>query len=181
MSMLENFFDIRKNSRKLFEGLEIAEHQALCDAWMNQYPTISISFRQIDGLNFMDAYQQLVYEIALLYQNHTYLLDSQVISKQEKFLFQQISDRKAEKTDVLRSIQFLTLLLNKHYNKKVILLIDEYDVPVAKANNNGYYTEIPIFTNFFKIRNSNGNIHFFHLCCPFHVAMHRLFVASMIP
>lgn len=54
MSMLENFFDIRKNSRKLFEGLEIAEHQALCDAWMNQYPTISISFRQIDGLNFMD-------------------------------------------------------------------------------------------------------------------------------
>lgn len=142
MSMLENFFDIRKNSRKLFEGLEIAEHQALCDAWMNQYPTISISFRQIDGLNFMDAYQQLVYEIALLYQNHTYLLDSQVISKQEKFLFQQISDRKAEKTDVLRSIQFLTLLLNKHYNKKVILLIDEYDVPVAKANNNGYYTEM---------------------------------------
>ena len=80
MSMLENFFDIRKNSRKLFEGLEIAEHQALCDAWMNQYPTISISFRQIDGLNFMDAYQQLVYEIALLYQNHTYLLDCQVIS-----------------------------------------------------------------------------------------------------
>ena len=109
---------------------------------MNRYPTVSISFRQIDGLNFMDAYRQLVYEIALLYQKHTYLLDSQAISNQEKSLFQQISDRKAEKTDVLRSIQFLTLLLNKHYNKKVILLIDEYDVPVAKANNNGYYAEM---------------------------------------
>lgn len=60
MSMLENFFDIRKNSRKLFEGLEIAEHQALCDAWMNQYPTISISFRQIDGLNFTGAYRILL-------------------------------------------------------------------------------------------------------------------------
>ena len=142
MSVLESFFDIRKDSRKLFAGLEITENQALCDEWMNRYPTISISFRQVDGLNFMDAYQQLVYEIALLYQNHRYLLDSQAISKQEKALFQQISDRKAEKTDVLRSIQFLTLLLNKHYNKKVILLIDEYDVPVAKANSNGYYDEM---------------------------------------
>ena len=142
MNMLENFFDIRKDSRKLFEGLEIADHQALCDEWMNQYPTIAISFRQIEGLNFTDAYQQLVYEIAFLYQNHAYLLDSPAISEQEKSLFRRISDRKAEKTDVLRSIQFLTQLLNRHYNKKVILLIDEYDVPVAKANNNGYYKEM---------------------------------------
>ncbi len=142
MSMLESFFDIREDSRKLFEGLEIAKHQELCEEWMNQYPTISISFRQIEGLNFMEAYQQLVYEIALLYQNHAYLLDSPAISEQEKSLFRQISDRKAEKTDVLRSIQFLTQLLNRHYDKKVILLIDEYDVPVAKANNNGYYKEM---------------------------------------
>ena len=142
MNMLESFFDIRKDSRKLFEGLEIADHQALCDEWMNQYPTIAISFRQIEGLNFTDAYQQLVYEIAFLYQNHAYLLDSPAISEPEKSLFRRISDRKAEKTDVLRSIQFLTQLLNRHYNKKVILLIDEYDVPVAKANNNGYYKEM---------------------------------------
>ena len=142
MNMLESFFDIRRDSRKLFEGLEIAKHQALCDAWMNQYPTISISFRQIEGLNFTDAYQQLVYEIALLYQDHTYLLDSSAIREQEKSLFRRIGDRKADKTDVLRSVQFLTQLLNRHYNKKVILLIDEYDVPVAKANNNGYYKEM---------------------------------------
>lgn len=57
MNMLESFFDIRKDSRKLFEGLEIAEHQALCAEWMNQYPTVFVSFRQVDGLNFMDAYQ----------------------------------------------------------------------------------------------------------------------------
>lgn len=83
MNMLESFFDIRKDSRKLFEGLEIADHQALCDEWMNQYPTIAISFRQIEGLNFTDAYQQLVYEIAFLYQNHAYLLDSPAISEPE--------------------------------------------------------------------------------------------------
>ena len=52
MSMLENFFDIRKDSRKLFEGLEIAENQTLCDEWMNQYPTIFVSFRQVDGRSF---------------------------------------------------------------------------------------------------------------------------------
>ena len=142
MSMLENFFDIRKDSRKLFAGLEITRHQALCEEWMNQYPTIFVSFRQVDGLNFQDAYQQLVYEIALLYGKHTYLLESQMISEQEKAIFLQISERKAEKTDVMRSIQFLTQLLNKYYDKKVILLIDEYDVPVSKANNNGYYKEM---------------------------------------
>lgn len=56
MSMLESFFDIRKDSRKLFEGLEITKNQALCDEWMNQYPTIFVSFRQVDGLNFTGAY-----------------------------------------------------------------------------------------------------------------------------
>ena len=56
MSMLESFFDIRKNSRKLFEGLEIARQSELCSKWMNQYPTVSVSFRQVDGLNFTSAY-----------------------------------------------------------------------------------------------------------------------------
>ena len=142
MSMLESFFDIRKDSRKWFEGLEIRKHQAMCDAWMNQYPTISISFRQIEGLCFDDAYQQLVYEISLLYRDHGYLLDSSMIGDSEKRLFRQILERKAGKTDMLRSIQFLMQLLNRHYGKKVILLIDEYDVPAAKANHNGYYKEM---------------------------------------
>ncbi len=142
MSMLESFFDIRKDSRKWFEGLEIRKHQTMCDAWMNQYPTISISFRQIEGLCFDDAYQQLVYELSLLYRDHGYLLDSSMISDSEKLLFGKILERKAGKTDMLRSIQFLMQLLNRHYGKNVILLIDEYDVPVAKANNNGYYKEM---------------------------------------
>ena len=142
MSMLESFFDIRRDSRELFDGLEIAEHLELCEEWMNRYPTVFISFRQVDGLNFRDAYEQLVYEIALLYQKHAHLLDSQAISEQESLLFQQISERRADRTDVMRSIQLLTQMLNKYYGRKVILLIDEYDVPVAKANSNGYYAEM---------------------------------------
>ena len=67
MSMLESFFDIRKDSRKLFEGLEIAENQALCDAWMNRYPTAFVSFRQVDGLDFAGAYDMLTWVISELY------------------------------------------------------------------------------------------------------------------
>ena len=68
MSMLENFFDIRKNSQKLFEGLEIAKHQTLCDEWMNQYPTIFVSFRQVDGVDFTGAYDMLTWVISDLYK-----------------------------------------------------------------------------------------------------------------
>ena len=75
MSMLESFFDIRKDSKELFDGLEIAEHQVLCDEWMNQYPTVFVSFRQVDGLDFTGAYDMLTMVIADLYNKHLYLLD----------------------------------------------------------------------------------------------------------
>ena len=103
---------------------------------------IFLSLKNVEGLDFPSAYQQLVYEISSLYREHEYLLDSPVLSTQDKFYFQQIRNRKAEKTDILRSIQFLSRLLVRHYDEKVILLMDEYDVPVAKANSNGYYREM---------------------------------------
>lgn len=142
MSMLEAFFDIRKDHRALFEDLEIASHPALCAAWMNQYPTVFITLRQVEGLNFQDAYGQLLYEIALLYQEHAYVLDGASMSEPEKQLYRRLMNREADRTDVLRSIEFLTQVLHKHYGRKVILLMDEYDVPVAKANTNGYYQEM---------------------------------------
>lgn len=142
MSMLEAFFDIRKDHRALFEGLEIASHPVLCAAWMNQYPTVFITLRQVEGLNFQDAYGQLLYEIALLYQEHAYVLDGASMSEPEKQLYRRLMNREADRTDVLRSIEFLTQVLHKHYGRKVILLMDEYDVPVAKANTNGYYQEM---------------------------------------
>ena len=67
MNMLESFFDIRKDSKKLFEGLEIAKNQALCEEWMNQYPTVFVSFRQVDGLDFTGAYDMLTMAIAELF------------------------------------------------------------------------------------------------------------------
>lgn len=142
MSMLENFFDIRKDSKLLFEGLEIADKQALCEAWMNQYPVIFLSLKSVDGNDFSTAYSQLAYEIGVLYKEHDYLLESLVLGEEEKKLFWQIKERKTGKIEVMRSLQILSQLLNKHYKKEVILLIDEYDVPIAKATSNGYYKEM---------------------------------------
>ena len=142
MSMLENFFDIRKNSKKLFEGLEIAKHQTLCDEWMNQYPTIFVSFRQVDGLDFTGAYDMLTWVISELYKKHLYLLGSDRINECDKEIARQLIRGNASLKDTKGSLMLLTRLLQQYYGKSVILLIDEYDVPVAKANNNGYYKEM---------------------------------------
>lgn len=142
MSMLENFFDIRKDSKLLFDGLEIADKQALCEKWMNQYPVIFLSLKSVDGNDFSTAYSQLAYEIGALYKEHDYLLESPVLGEEEKKLFWQIKERKTGKIEIMRSLQILSQLLNKHYKKEVILLIDEYDVPIAKATSNGYYKEM---------------------------------------
>ena len=142
MSMLENFFDIRKDSRQLFEGLEVTNHQTLCDEWMNQYPTIFVSFRQVDGLDFTGAYDMLTWVISELYKKHLYLLEGDQIDESDKEIARQLIWGNASLKDTKGSLLLLTRLLQQYYRKPVILLIDEYDVPVAKANSNGYYKEM---------------------------------------
>ena len=161
MSMLESFFDIRKDSKKLFDGLEISHQKNLCEKWMNQWPVVFLSLKNVDGIHFSDAYQQLVYEISLLYQQHDNLLKSTALSDRDKFLFKQLQERQAGKTDIMRSLQFLTRLLEQHYGKKVILLIDEYDVPIAKANNHGYYNEMmDVIKGLMQALKDNPSLHF---------------------
>ena len=76
MSMLEHFFDIRKDSMAIFEGLEISENTALCSEWMNQYPTIFISFKDVGGLNFLSAFKHIQSVISKLYEKNDYLLQN---------------------------------------------------------------------------------------------------------
>ena len=142
MSMLANFFDIRKDSKAMFAGLQISKNAALCKEWMNQWPVVFLSFKNIDGDKFSLAYQQMVYEIGLLYDSYSELLTSNKLSEDDKTLFLQLKRRTANEIDVLRSIQFLLSLLYKHYGKTVILLLDEYDVPLAKSSAHGYYPEM---------------------------------------
>lgn len=142
MSMLDAFFDIRKESKKLFEGLEISKQQDLCAKWMNRYPTVFVSFRQVEGLDFAGAYDMLTVVIANLFNKHIYLLDSKKATEFQKKSFRQLLSANASVKEVKSSIELLMNMLYDYYDKPVILLIDEYDVPVAKANNNGYYNEM---------------------------------------
>lgn len=142
MSMLESFFDIRKDNKALFEGLEIAKRHELCMEWMNQWPTVFVSFRQVDGLNFNSAYDMLTLVISELYKKHLYLLDSDKVDSFDKEIVKQLIQGTASAKDTKGSLMLLTRLMYQQYGKPVILLIDEYDVPVAKANSNGYYEEM---------------------------------------
>lgn len=142
MSMLSSFFDITRNSRALFDGLEVSGNAEVCRLWMNQYPTVFLTFKNVDGLTFSSAYGQLKYEIADLYKRYDFLLSSERISEEEKRLFDQIRQRTAGEIEVRRSIQLILQLLSEYYNKPAILLLDEYDVPLAKASSQGYYDEM---------------------------------------
>ena len=142
MSMLESFFDIRRQSRNLFEGLEITRYTELCDRWMNHWPTIFVSFRRVDGLDFQGAYDMLSLVISELFRNHLYLLDSDRVNDYDKRTIKRIAEGEATVKDMKDSLVLLIGAMRKHYNKKVILLMDEYDVPIAKANSHGYYQEM---------------------------------------
>lgn len=142
MNMLAEFFDIRKDSRALFEGLEIDENTELCNRWMNQWPTIFFSLRRVDGLDFSGAYDMLCSVIIELCDSHRYLLDSEKISPYDRSVIKNILNFDASESDIKNSLLSLTRAMQAYYGKQVILLLDEYDVPVAKANSNGYYNEM---------------------------------------
>lgn len=142
MSMLANFLDIRKDSRELFDNLSISKNVDLCDKWMNKCPTIFLSFKDVDGLNFDSAYDMLAATIADLYKEHLYLLDSDKINEYDKEIIKRIVENRATVTEVKKSLYTLIKAMKMHYGSPVILLLDEYDVPIAKASSNGYYVEM---------------------------------------
>ncbi len=142
MSMLSEFFDIRKNSVELFEGLSIMSEKELCETWMNQYPTLFLSFKSVDGLGFPKAYEKLMAVISDLYREHLYLMESNQLDSFSKEMYCQVASQKAAQGMVENSLLNLTRMMQRYYRKPVILLIDEYDVPLAKASDNGYYKEM---------------------------------------
>ena len=142
MNMLANFFDIQKDSKALFEGLEVSKDQALCEQWRNQWPVLFVSFRRVDGLDFQGAYGMLEETISDLCEEHRYLLDSSQISDLEKSVMERLIWKKATDQELKGGLLRLTRMMQVHYGKPIILLIDEYDVPLAKASANGYYKEM---------------------------------------
>ena len=143
MSMLQHFFDCREKSESLFDGLAISKDKTLCDNWMNQYPTILVSFKTVDATNFQDAVAQLKLVLADLFRSHIYLMDDENVDEDDVNKFKRIKSETPQKSDMMDSLSLLTRLLYTHHgNKPVILLIDEYDVPMAKGDAHGYYGDI---------------------------------------
>ena len=142
MSMLNSFLDIRKDSRELFEGLEISKETAICERWMNQYPTLFLSFKDVYGSTFENAFNFLKYIVAEVCKQHMYLLDSDDVDKEDKLVYEKLKSGDASLIEIQSCILRITNMLEGYYKKPVILLIDEYDVPIAKASSNGYYKEM---------------------------------------
>lgn len=142
MNMLAEFFDIQKDSKELFNGLSIVKNKELCKNWMNQYPVLFLSFRSVDGLDFDGAYALFASVVAELYKTHLYLMNSEKINVFDKELFYKIAAENANLKEVKNSLLKLTQLMLIYYGKPVVLFIDEYDVPLAKASEKGYYVKM---------------------------------------
>lgn len=142
MSMLENFFNIEKDSTELFFGLEVNRYTQLCDSYQNKYPVIFLSFKEIEGNDFETACRKLKNKIYTVCKSYLFLLDSDKIDQDDKSLFAKLKTGTADEVELQDSLVLLSRLLFNYYNKPIIILIDEYDVPLAKAADNGYYKEM---------------------------------------
>ena len=141
MSMLKNFFEIGAD-KTLFDGLTISKETALCERYMGKYPVIFISLKGVDGLNFEEACGALRRIIRAEASRFRMLLSSEKIADEDKQLFLRILQEKDTFDDVRDSLRMLSSLLKQCFSEKVILLIDEYDVPLDKAFQHGYYEEM---------------------------------------
>ena len=142
MSMLANFFDITKDSRSLFEGLEIAGYPEICRQWMNQYPVLFLSFKDVDGSSFENALGLLKFTLSQFCDTHAYLADGERITDVQRAIFERLKMQTASLVDIQSSLFIIMKMMQAYYGKPVILLLDEYDVPIAKASSKGYYAEM---------------------------------------
>lgn len=147
MSMMESFFDINRDSRAVFEGLAIAKRQEFCSEWMNQYPVLFISFKDVDGLDFESAYGQLQSILADYCKTVVSEMENKAIDSADAEIFERLRYQHGSLSDVKGSLKTIMRMMNAVYGKPVILLIDEYDVPLAKASEkntaqNRYYVQM---------------------------------------
>ena len=158
MSMLQSFFEIGKD-KTLFDGLRISDNQELCEKYQGKFPVVSVSLKGINGATYEEARRFLIKIINEEARRLSVLSDSTELDETDHELLTQLKKKEMTNDSLVYSIRELTELLEKHYGSKVIVLIDEYDVPLAKANENGYYDEMVLlirnlFENALKTNNS---------------------------
>ncbi len=150
MSMLNNFFDMRKNSRSIFSGLKISESRDLCNKWMNKYPVIFMTLKRVGGDRYLSAMKNtrdLIEDVASL---HDYVLKSRRVKLQDKRDFKKLMNNESNDENELRDELYDALLVitrgvYRATGKQCIVLIDEYDHPLSIAHENGYYDKMVMF------------------------------------
>ena len=158
MSMLQSFFEIGKD-KTLFDGLRISDNQELCEKYQGKFPVVSVSLKGINGATYEEARRFLIKIINEEARRLSVLSDSTELDETDHELLTQLKKKEMTNDSLVYSIRELTELLEKHYGSKVIVLIDEYDVPLAKANENGYYDEmVLLIRNLFENALKNNNI-----------------------
>ena len=141
MSMLKSFFEIGTD-KTLFDGLAISEEKELCEAYMGKFPVVFVSLKDVDGLTFENAYGKLRDILRAEISRLSFLMQSEQIAEDDKYSFERFLREQDTLDGVQKSLKMLSSLLYQHYGQKVILLIDEYDVPLDKAFQHGYYKEM---------------------------------------
>ncbi len=141
MSMLKSFFSIHSD-QTLFEGLKITEETELCEKYMGKFPVIFISLKGIEALTYEDAFHAAVQTINRAASEVDYLEKSNVLSDADKGLFKELLNSEMSAPAFMGSLLTLSRLLTKHHGTKTVILIDEYDVPLAKAFEHGYYEQM---------------------------------------
>ena len=134
MTMMKSFFDITQDNRRLFEGLSILKHTDFCDKWMNKYPVLFLSFKDISGLDYEGAYGMLKSCISQLCINNSFLLSSKKVDQSDINIFKRLKSMNASTDEINYSLLTLSRMLNDHFGQPVVLLIDEYDVPLSRAH-----------------------------------------------
>ena len=143
MSMLKSFFEIGTD-KSLFDGLYISGNKELCDEYMGKYPVIFLSFKGVEGLTYDEAFDAFVRVIGKEISRVSFLADSDKLTMLEREQYKGLTIVEDgsfvfNKDKLISSLQLLSQMLYKHYGQKVVILIDEYDVPLDKAFQNGYY------------------------------------------
>ncbi len=141
MSMLEHFFSL-EGDHSIFDGLEITKDTKLCEEYMGKYPVIFVSLKGINAAAYKDAFEFAVQIIKRVAGNFQFLLESESLSDYDKSEYRELLDSGMSEAVFCGGLKTLSALLEKHCGEKVILLIDEYDVPLSKAFENGYYDQM---------------------------------------
>ena len=152
MSMLKSFFSIdvpeeclKKDSEsrpEIFEGLKIADEEEICNKYMRKYPVIFLSMKEVSALEYAKARELIIFSVNEVARKHQYLLESEQLTDIDKEAYRRLLREDMTEAVLVNSLKTLSGLLQKHFGKKTIILIDEYDVPLAKAFEQGYYDEM---------------------------------------